>query len=103
MLSCKQATDNLNAHIDGELSVFDRLAVRFHQFICEDCKHAAANMQALVSSMKDRPPASLAPSDSSKSSSGNATDGVDEEYVDRIMAALNSERDQQQKHEEQAQ
>ena len=89
MLSCKQMTDKLSAQLDGELSVFERLSVRFHQFLCEDCKQAAANMHALVSSMKDRPPAPVSPSES------GPEDRVDEEYVDRIMAALKEKQEEE--------
>ena len=84
MLSCKQMTDKLSAEVDGELSVFDRLSVRFHQFICEDCKQAAANMRALVTSMKNRPPSAV---------DSDLADAPDEDYVNRVMAALEAEKD----------
>lgn len=83
MLSCKDVTEKLSADIDDELTVLERLSVRFHQFICSDCKQAAQNMRALVISLKDRPPVL---------GKDEPAEPVSEEYVDRIMATLEAQR-----------
>lgn len=57
MLTCKQATDNLSAQIDGELPFMLAVKQRIHQFMCRDCRAAAANLRALVASLRDRQPA----------------------------------------------
>ena len=55
--------------------------MRLHYFLCSDCKQAAANMRALVASMQGRPPSPDALLD----------DDVSEDYVDRVMQALDEE------------
>jgi len=81
MLSCKDATNSLSDHIDAELSFFDRISMRLHFLVCSDCKRAAANMRSLVASMHGRPPAPDAV----------LGDGVSEDYVDRVMQALDKQ------------
>ena len=76
MLSCEQATEKLSEQIDGELSLRERAALRFHQFICSDCKAAAKNMRSLVLSLRDRTP------------TASTEDVVQDDYVDRVMQAL---------------
>lgn len=94
MLSCEKATDKLSAQLDGELSLRERAALRFHQFICSDCKSAAQNFRSLVNSMRDRPPVGLDPSASNTQSAAGTpvqTSASEEAYVDRIMQALEDE------------
>ena len=93
MLSCKQVTDKLSAQIDGELPLLDRLTVRFHQFMCSDCKQAAVNLGALVGSMKGRPPLVAVPPDENGIQHHSEReledpDSIDEEFIDRIMDSL---------------
>lgn len=80
MLSCKDVTQKLSADIDGELTMLERLSVRFHQFICADCKRAAQNMRALVIGLKDRPP-----------QQSETAEPVSAEYIDRVMATLEAQ------------
>lgn len=81
MLSCEQATAKLSAQIDGELSLRERAALWIHQFICSDCKVVAQNLRSLVRSMRDRAPAVL-----------EEREAVQDDYVDRVMLALEQER-----------
>ncbi len=87
MLSCKDMIGKLSAGVDGELTVLERLSVRFHQFICRDCRIAARNFRALVLSMKNRPPVMAEPGD---------LKAVDDEFVDRVMAAMTQDEDESQ-------
>jgi len=75
----------------------ERLALRFHQFICADCKAAAHNFRSLVASLRDReptvppPPAAMDADADTGSTDQTPTDAAQDEYVDRVMQAL--ERD----------
>lgn len=80
MLSCEQVTGKLSAHIDGDLSLRERAALRLHQFLCSDCKAAAQNMRSLVQSLRDRPPAVIA-----------EEDALQNDYIDQVMRALERE------------
>jgi len=94
VLSCEKATDQLSAQLDGELTLRERIALRFHQFICSDCKDAAQNFRALVVSLRDRESAVLSPPPpreadaSAESTPESPTDAGQDEYVDRVMQAL---------------
>ena len=37
MLSCKQATELMSASVDGEVSLYQRFALRLHLFMCKLC------------------------------------------------------------------
>lgn len=80
MLSCEQVTGKLSAQIDGELPLREWAALRFHQFLCSDCKAAATNMRSLVASLRNRLPVVIA-----------AEEAPNDAYVERVMQALEGE------------
>lgn len=44
MYSCKQATELMSLSLDGELSLYQRLALRLHLFMCKLCSRCWKQM-----------------------------------------------------------
>lgn len=38
MLNCKEFSQLASAHIDGDLSIYMRMKIRTHMFMCHDCR-----------------------------------------------------------------
>jgi len=48
MLSCKEVTKQADQLLDGSLSLRQRFAMRFHLFICRDCRRYLSQLKALL-------------------------------------------------------
>jgi Putative zinc-finger len=52
MLTCKQASVVISASLDRPLTLRERLALKFHLFICKYCKRFSQQMQNLGVAIK---------------------------------------------------
>lgn len=52
MMNCKQATRLMSQGQDRELSLSERLRLRFHLFICTGCTHYNKQLQMIGKAMK---------------------------------------------------
>ncbi len=51
MFSCKQATERMSTSLDGELSLYRRLALRLHLMMCKFCSRCWQQMLFLRKAM----------------------------------------------------
>lgn len=52
MLSCKQIAQQASEHIDQQLNWQQRLAFRFHLFICRNCRRYINQLRSSIGSLK---------------------------------------------------
>lgn len=48
MRSCKDINQNVDAHLDGELSLKQRVELRLHLLMCVDCKRYIRQLKSSV-------------------------------------------------------
>lgn len=54
MLNCKQVTEKLGAHLDGQLTAGERVAVRLHLLMCVYCRRFERHLRSLVEALRQR-------------------------------------------------
>lgn len=55
MLTCKEVTEMASAHLDRELSRFDRLRVQVHLAMCRHCRTYVNQLWQLVQALRKMP------------------------------------------------
>lgn len=53
MISCKEIAHKAHDLIDGDLTFFERLEIRFHLFICKYCRRYVNQLRLTVSTLRD--------------------------------------------------
>ncbi|WP_022958772.1 hypothetical protein [Spongiibacter tropicus] len=48
MLKCREFVDTVDALVEGELTVRQRLSMRLHWFICKHCRRYLSQLRALL-------------------------------------------------------
>ena len=52
MFSCKEIARQASEHIDQQLNLQQRLAFRFHLFICRNCRRYVNQLRTSIGSLK---------------------------------------------------
>lgn len=74
MLSCREVTRRASDYVDHELSLRERLAVRFHLLMCVKCRRLVRHLRCLVAAMAMRAEKPVRP--------------VDAAYIEQILTRL---------------
>ena len=53
MVSCKDVSEKAHLLVDGELSFRERLAIRFHLFICKYCRRYVSQLKLTLSTLRE--------------------------------------------------
>jgi hypothetical protein len=52
MLNCKDMTTEAQSFVDGELSLWKRIQVRFHLFICKYCRRYLLQLKLTIAALQ---------------------------------------------------
>lgn len=52
MRSCKEINQNVDAHLDGELSLMQRVELRLHMLMCVDCRRYIRQLKNSVTAFR---------------------------------------------------
>ncbi|MFT7244949.1 MAG: hypothetical protein ACI82A_002314 [Candidatus Azotimanducaceae bacterium] len=52
MLNCKDMTTEAQSFVDGELSLWKRMQVRFHLFICKYCRRYLLQLKLTIAALQ---------------------------------------------------
>ena len=51
MLSCKDITEKANQYLDKEVSLFTRVEMKIHMFICDNCKRYVEQLRTTIAAL----------------------------------------------------
>ena len=79
MLTCRDLAKHADRYLDGELSLRERLEVRFHMFLCKHCSRYVEQLRLAIEALRRSADASQSPE-------------PQEEAVGGVLSAMRSEQ-----------